>query len=80
MGIEPTSSAWKAEVLPLNYTRRARPGSIRAHRPVLAGPPRNNNRNADGSTFPGFAVEGSFFALRAAQNRFAIFSNLLFMT
>ena len=26
MGIEPTSSAWKAEVLPLNYTR---PKSIR---------------------------------------------------
>ena len=25
MGIEPTSSAWKAEVLPLNYTRRWRP-------------------------------------------------------
>ena len=26
MGIEPTSSAWKAEVLPLNYTRsRASP-------------------------------------------------------
>jgi hypothetical protein len=24
MGIEPTSSAWKAEVLPLNYTRRVR--------------------------------------------------------
>ena len=23
MGIEPTSSAWKAEVLPLNYTRQA---------------------------------------------------------
>ena len=22
MGIEPTSTAWKAEVLPLNYTRR----------------------------------------------------------
>jgi hypothetical protein len=22
VGIEPTSSAWKAEVLPLNYTRR----------------------------------------------------------
>ena len=22
MGFEPTSSAWKAEVLPLNYTRR----------------------------------------------------------
>ena len=25
MGIEPTSSAWKAEVLPLNYTRRCAP-------------------------------------------------------
>ena len=24
MGIEPTSSAWKAEVLPLNYTRCVR--------------------------------------------------------
>ena len=24
MGIEPTSSAWKAEVLPLNYTRTGR--------------------------------------------------------
>ncbi len=23
MGIEPTSSAWKAEVLPLNYTRKS---------------------------------------------------------
>ena len=25
MGIEPTSSAWKAEVLPLNYTRLMAP-------------------------------------------------------
>jgi hypothetical protein len=25
MGIEPTPSAWKAEVLPLNYTRRWQP-------------------------------------------------------
>ena len=25
MGIEPTSSAWKAEVLPLNYTRTLAP-------------------------------------------------------
>ena len=25
MGIEPTPSAWKAEVLPLNYTRTNRP-------------------------------------------------------
>ncbi len=32
MGIEPTLSAWKAEVLPLNYTRKVNkivPGEIR---------------------------------------------------
>src|SRR6056297_1322740 len=28
MGIEPTSSAWKAEVLPLNYTRQPVPPAI----------------------------------------------------
>ena len=28
MGIEPTSSAWKAEVLPLNYTRDTSPQSL----------------------------------------------------
>ena len=29
MGIEPTSSAWKAEVLPLNYTRYGYPTPLR---------------------------------------------------
>ena len=29
MGIEPTLSAWKAEVLPLNYTRKGRIGTTR---------------------------------------------------
>ena len=28
MGIEPTPSAWKAEVLPLNYTRLAHPSWV----------------------------------------------------
>ena len=28
MGIEPTPSAWKAEVLPLNYTRNAWQGHL----------------------------------------------------
>ena len=42
MGIEPTSSAWKAEVLPLNYTREGlrAPGSRGAapdHRLVVGG-------------------------------------------
>ena len=40
MGIEPTSTAWKAEVLPLNYTRRAaqkmlsQPTDRPGHRPT----------------------------------------------
>ncbi len=38
MGIEPTSSAWKAEVLPLNYARKAiasrqNPLVFHSHRP-----------------------------------------------
>jgi hypothetical protein len=38
MGIEPTPSAWKAEVLPLNYTRHdaQRPTRI-THRSKVAG-------------------------------------------
>ena len=39
MGIEPTSSAWKAEVLPLNYTRK--------ERGVLGHPLRNNLSKAN---------------------------------
>ena len=34
MGIEPTSSAWKAEVLPLNYTRHD-PLYARDHRLIM---------------------------------------------
>ena len=30
MGIEPTPSAWKAEVLPLNYTRIERLKTVRS--------------------------------------------------
>ena len=38
MGIEPTSSAWKAEVLPLNYTRLAitSPNSLRGSIQIFA--------------------------------------------
>ena len=50
MGIEPTSSAWKAEVLPLNYTRdtskRSRPASL----PRVHGIPRT------GLALPGAAL------------------------
>ena len=37
MGIEPTPSAWKAEVLPLNYTRPTNP-TIRLSRKPLRQP------------------------------------------
>ena len=36
MGIEPTSSAWKAEVLPLNYTRLVKAVALQASRAVTA--------------------------------------------
>ena len=48
MGIEPTPSAWKAEVLPLNYTRLTIPPICRqlhdrpttqSHRPPVTGTP-----------------------------------------
>ncbi len=55
MGIEPTSSAWKAEVLPLNYTRRLmmtralQPLSSALHRyPDLKGP----STSADSTAAP----------------------------
>ena len=35
MGIEPTSSAWKAEVLPLNYTRLTQSFTTVNRRPVV---------------------------------------------
>ena len=37
MGIEPTSSAWKAEVLPLNYTRLTNSMSASALIPLVEG-------------------------------------------
>ncbi len=42
MGIEPTPLAWKAKVLPLNYTRlwslsKDSPGTTDAHRAVNTG-------------------------------------------
>jgi hypothetical protein len=39
MGIEPTSSAWKAEVLPLNYTRALAPENTHARAAHDAAPP-----------------------------------------
>ncbi len=35
MGIEPTLSAWEAEVLPLNYTREHAKGLILTHKAIL---------------------------------------------
>ena len=37
MGIEPTSSAWKAEVLPLNYTRQNRVSALLTIAGVVEG-------------------------------------------
>ncbi len=37
MGIEPTPSAWKAEVLPLNYTRKFLPRSVHSAAKLVVG-------------------------------------------
>ncbi len=48
MGIEPTSSAWKAEVLPLNYTRLAstRTGQQTLHVPAVPAATGANHRHS----------------------------------
>ncbi len=38
MGIEPTLSAWEAEVLPLNYTRSYRLGSLSVTNKIVTIP------------------------------------------
>ena len=39
MGIEPTTSAWKAEVLPLNYTRVVNDyGAVEGSNPRMSEP------------------------------------------
>ena len=55
MGIEPTSSAWKAEVLPLNYTR-GNPGG-RVSRPQPHNPDSTSNRRQPKAGAP-FAARG----------------------
>ena len=55
MGIEPTSSAWKAEVLPLNYTRGNPVG--RVSRPQLHNPDATSNRRQPKAGAP-FATRG----------------------
>ena len=62
MGIEPTSSAWKAEVLPLNYTRF--PIQFVSWRPCLS---------IDALTNTGPAVHGgSLPALRSLRDRLQV--------
>ena len=62
MGIEPTPSAWKAEVLPLNYTRPA--GSKRKIRPCKARLPTIASNRAN----TGFElVEGEGFEPSKAE-------------
>ncbi len=56
MGIEPTSSAWKAEVLPLNYTRT--PTVSLAHSAGLLLP---HQAPSDHSRFRSIMVEGGGF-------------------
>ena len=65
MGIEPTSSAWKAEVLPLNYTRnlvKKLPITcirLNPDHPMRVVPPHSTIAKTDTDTRP-VAVDGLF--------------------
>ncbi len=57
MGIEPTSSAWKAVVLPLNYTRMNLPKLIGPFK--YPGKPRENRNLVEGEGFEPSKAEPS---------------------
>ena len=60
MGIEPTPSAWKAEVLPLNYTRLS--DHYSQPTPVLtASNPHHHRPRKLSTTASAFMVEGAGF-------------------
>ena len=67
MGIEPTYPAWKAGVLPLNYTRRGRPTFSFTNIPSLRGvcqakPVQNAKKSQTGGTAQ--AVPADFSAMK----------------
>ena len=66
MGIEPTSSAWKAEVLPLNYTRLVVPKlCIRYLQGAVPSPRHPRPRTLKTSTLK--VVEGEGFEPSKAE-------------
>ena len=85
MGIEPTLSAWEAEVLPLNYTRSVPEGKTHSPRAGIVHHPRRMrftdlscDRSPDGSLHA-FASGRSFHPLSLAITAKAFaFSALLF--
>jgi hypothetical protein len=58
MGVEPTSSAWKAEVLPLNYTRGVPEPGFACSKPSV---PSTARCSAQSSPPPSLLVEGGGF-------------------
>jgi hypothetical protein len=58
MGIEPTTSAWKAEVLPVNYTRIKRNEAVRKKK----GLPIKGNRFSSVLLIPVAGVEPALLA------------------
>ncbi len=71
MGIEPTSSAWKAEVLPLNYTRTDPPHLVEGggFEPPKAEPPDLQSGPFGRSGTPPAKEQIIFYDLIARVNR-----------
>ncbi len=78
MGIEPTSSAWKAEVLPLNYTRTDPPHLVEGggFEPPKAEPPDLQSGPFDRSGTPPNKELTIIYNLVARVNRLKLLTSV----
>ena len=75
MGIEPTPSAWKAEVLPLNYTRQGKTARMvegEGFEPSKAEPSDLQSDPFDRSGTPPIGLAGHYHSKHPARQLFFI--------
>ena len=76
MGIEPTPSAWKAEVLPLNYTRKGKTSRMvegEGFEPSKAEPSDLQSDPFDRSGTPPVGLAGDYHEMTKVRQPFLLF-------
>ena len=76
MGIEPTPSAWKAEVLPLNYTRKGKTSRMvegEGFEPSKAEPSDLQSDTFDRSGTPPVGLAGDYREMTKVRQPFLLF-------